>query len=46
MKNYSSRLFTNVNDLLNWLNNWQSDINVVSVIYLDKCSRYEVIYYT
>lgn len=46
MKNYSSRSFTNVNDLLNWLNKGQDYINVVSIIYLDRCPRYEVIYYT
>ena len=46
MKNYSCRLFTNVNDLLNWLNNGRDYINIVSIIYLDKCFQYEVIYYT
>lgn len=46
MKNYSCRTFTNINDLLNWLNKEQEYINVVSIMYLDKSLQYEVIFYT
>ena len=43
MKTYSCRTFKNINDLLNWLNNGQDYINVVSIMYLNS---FEVIYYT
>ncbi len=43
MKNYSCRTFTNISDLLNWLNKGQDYINVVSIMYLNS---FEVIYYT
>ena len=46
MKNYSCRTFTNINDLLKWLNKNSDYINVVSIMYLDKISHFEVIYYT
>lgn len=46
MKNYSCRIFANVNDLLNWLNKAQDYINVVSIMYSGKSYPYEVIYYT
>ena len=46
MKNYSCRTFTNVNDLLNWLNKEQEYINIVSIMHLDKSFYYEVIFYT
>lgn len=46
MKSYSCRLFRSVDDMLIWLNKGQDYINVVSIIYLDKCCQYEVIYYT
>jgi len=46
MKNYSGRTFTNVNDLLKWLNENSTYINVVSIMYLDRISQFEVIYYT
>ena len=45
MKRYSCRTFTNISDLLNWLNNVNGqDYNVVSIMYLN--NSFEVIYYT
>lgn len=46
MKNYGCRTFTNVNDLLKWLNENPDYINVVSIMYLDKISCFELIYHT
>lgn len=46
MKNYSCRVFKNVDDLLKWLNKEQEYINVVSIMYSDNRFHYEVIFYT
>ena len=46
MKNYSCRIFKNVDDLLTWLNKGQEYINVVSIMHVDSSYPYEVIYYT
>ena len=46
MKNYSFKVFKNIDDLLNWLNKEQEYINVVSIMYLDSSFHYEVIFYT
>jgi hypothetical protein len=46
MKTYKFKVFKNIDDLLNWLNKEQENINVVSIMYLDSSFHYEVIYYT
>lgn len=46
MKRYNCRTFTNISDLLNWLNEGQDYINVVSIMYLNNSLCFEVIYYT
>ena len=46
MKDYNCRIFTNVNDLLYWLNKEQNYINVVSIMHLGGGFHYEVIFYT
>ena len=45
MKNYSCKIFTNVHDLLDWLNKEQNCIKVVSIMYVNTSSHYEVIFY-
>lgn len=45
MKNYSCKIFTNVQDLLDWLNKEQNYIIVVSIMYVNTSSHYEVIFY-
>lgn len=45
MKKYSCKIFTNVHELLDWLNDEQNYINVVSIMYVNKSSHYEVIFY-
>jgi hypothetical protein len=46
MKKYSCRVFKNVDNLLKWLNKEQEYINVVSIMYSNNYSHYEVIFYT
>lgn len=46
MKNYSCRIFKNVDDLLKWLNKEKEYITVVSIMYVDSSFHYEVIFYT
>ena len=46
MKNYSYKVFKNVDGLLKWLNKEQNYINVVSINYIDNSFHYEVIFYT
>jgi hypothetical protein len=46
MKNYSCKIFTNLDGLLKWLNKEQEYINVVSINYIDNSFHYEVIFYT
>ena len=45
MKKYDYRVFQYANQLTEWLNSNQ-EINVVSVIYLERNLSYQVVYYT